>query len=151
VVSPDRISRLLALIDNSLDLEPLLGTDVNLSDLISNINNPTLKIHPLLQIAAQTFLSSNGQIQATVDLPTLGLTDATGQLIRHLVVQASTSKVDSVIETLTLADLQSQLPDSASTSTALDNLKSVAGGSLLASTRACQLPSLSVQLLYQCF
>jgi hypothetical protein len=96
VVDPSRISDLLALLDNSLDLQPLLGTDVNLSDLISNINDPTLQIHPLLKIAAQTFLSSNGQMTATVDLPTLGLTDATGQLIDQIVVNAPIASIDQL-------------------------------------------------------
>ncbi|MGV1046032.1 cadherin domain-containing protein, partial [Limnohabitans sp.] len=97
VISGDGMARVLQIMDSAFDLSSLLGPNYSVSQLVSDLQNGQIALQPLLNLASQAFFSASGQITAQLDLPAaLGLTDANGQLIHHIVVNAPVRSIDTL-------------------------------------------------------
>ena len=91
------LNNVLQILDGAFDLTPLLGRDYSLTRLATELQSGKVTLGPLLSLASQALLSSNGQLTATLDLPAaMGLTEAGGQVIRHIVVEAPVKTIDAL-------------------------------------------------------
>ena len=97
VVSGDGMARVLQILDSAFDLSSLLGPNYSVSQMVTDLQNGQIALQPLLNLASHAFFSASGQITAQLDLPAaLGLTDANGQLIHHIVVNAPVRSIDTL-------------------------------------------------------